>query len=155
MTSTFLSLFVLPALYLRFGGQPADADSPEEELMHRWAGVGPRPRRTAVRASSTAACVDRRSRRPPTPRRRRHRETLAPGRWPPASRVAGVSPSACKEVEEESAAGYEPSKLEPIKGKSEDFQRVTFTDEGARRIGPPDGSRSAAAAGERWFPTPR
>ena len=40
VTSTLLSLFVLPALYLRFGGrQPAV--SPEEELMQRWAGVAP------------------------------------------------------------------------------------------------------------------
>ena len=45
-----------------------------------------------------------------------------------------MSLSACKEVEEESAAGYEPAKLEPIKGKSEDFQRVTFTKEGAARV---------------------
>ena len=40
---------------------------------------------------------------------------------------------AATEVEEESAAGYEPTKLEPIKGKSEDYQRVTFTKEGAAR----------------------
>jgi hypothetical protein len=48
--------------------------------------------------------------------------------------VAGLSLSACKEVEEESASGYEPSKLEAIKGKGEDFQRVTFTKEGAARV---------------------
>ena len=42
--------------------------------------------------------------------------------------------SACKEVEEESAAGYEPAKLASVKG-SEDVQRVTFTAEGARRVG--------------------
>jgi hypothetical protein len=47
--------------------------------------------------------------------------------------VAG-SLSACKEVEEESAAGYEPTKLEEIKG-NEDLKRVTFTKEGADRIG--------------------
>ena len=45
-----------------------------------------------------------------------------------------MSLSACKEVEEESAAGYEPAKLEAIKGKSEDVQRVTFTKEGAARV---------------------
>ena len=40
LTSTLMTLFVLPALYLRFGGrQPAL--SPEEELMRRWADVGP------------------------------------------------------------------------------------------------------------------
>jgi Cu/Ag efflux pump CusA len=36
VTATLLSLFVLPALYLRFGGR-APTLSPEEELMQRWA----------------------------------------------------------------------------------------------------------------------
>ena len=40
VTSTLLSLFVLPALYLRFGGHEP-ALSPEEELMQRWADVAP------------------------------------------------------------------------------------------------------------------
>jgi multidrug efflux pump subunit AcrA (membrane-fusion protein) len=48
--------------------------------------------------------------------------------------IGAMSLSACKEVESESAAGYEPTKLEPIKGKGEDFQRVTFTKEGAARV---------------------
>jgi hypothetical protein len=47
--------------------------------------------------------------------------------------VAG-SLSACKEVEEESSAGYEPTKLHEIKG-NEDLKRVTFTKEAANRIG--------------------
>jgi len=47
--------------------------------------------------------------------------------------IAALSVSACKEVEEESAAGYEPAALSPIKGKSEDYKRVTFTKEGAAR----------------------
>ena len=51
-----------------------------------------------------------------------------------ATVAAGLSLSACKEVESESASGYEPTKLEAIKGKSEDFQRVTFTPEGAARV---------------------
>jgi CzcA family heavy metal efflux pump len=38
VTSTLLSLFVLPALYLRFGGRQPSI-SPEEELMQRWVGV--------------------------------------------------------------------------------------------------------------------
>jgi hypothetical protein len=41
VTSTLLSLFVVPALYLRFGGGPRAAMTPEDELMHRWAGVTP------------------------------------------------------------------------------------------------------------------
>jgi Cu/Ag efflux pump CusA len=40
VTATLLSLFVLPALYLRFGGRAATL-SPEEELMQRWAGAEP------------------------------------------------------------------------------------------------------------------
>jgi hypothetical protein len=49
--------------------------------------------------------------------------------------MAGLSLSACKEIEEESAAGYEPATLSAIKGKSEDYKRVTFTKEGAARTG--------------------
>jgi hypothetical protein len=49
--------------------------------------------------------------------------------------LASLSLSACKEVEEESAAGYAPSKLEPVKGaKEDDLMRITFTKEGAARI---------------------
>jgi hypothetical protein len=47
--------------------------------------------------------------------------------------IAGFALSACKEIDEESTAGYEPAKLSAIKGKSEDYQRVTFTKEGAAR----------------------
>jgi hypothetical protein len=36
VTSTFLSLFLLPALYLRFGGREPTV-FPEEELLDRWA----------------------------------------------------------------------------------------------------------------------
>jgi multidrug efflux pump subunit AcrA (membrane-fusion protein) len=49
--------------------------------------------------------------------------------------VAGLQLSACTEVETEPAVGYEPSKLEPVKGEGEDAVRVTFTSEGAKRIG--------------------
>jgi Cu/Ag efflux pump CusA len=41
VTSTLLSLFVVPALYLRFGGAARSAMAPELELLHRWAGVEP------------------------------------------------------------------------------------------------------------------
>jgi CzcA family heavy metal efflux pump len=47
VTSTFLTLFVLPALYLRFrGGQPIASREEEEEegtLMRRWVGVEAEP----------------------------------------------------------------------------------------------------------------
>jgi hypothetical protein len=48
--------------------------------------------------------------------------------------VAALPFAGCTEVETESATGYEPSKLEPVKGAG-DVQRVIFTAEGARRIG--------------------
>jgi CzcA family heavy metal efflux pump len=41
VTSTLLSLFAVPALYLRFGGAAQPAITAEDELMHRWAGVRP------------------------------------------------------------------------------------------------------------------
>ena len=47
VTATLLSLFVLPALYLRFGGRAAKL-SPEEELMQRWAGAEEAEREPAV-----------------------------------------------------------------------------------------------------------
>lgn len=42
VSSLLLSLFVLPALYLRLAGEPV-AVSPEEALLRRWAGVEPAP----------------------------------------------------------------------------------------------------------------
>ena len=51
-----------------------------------------------------------------------------------AAVVLALPLSACAEVEEEVAGGYQPSKLEPIKG-SDHLQRVTFTAEGAERVG--------------------
>jgi Cu/Ag efflux pump CusA len=41
VTSTLLSLFCVPALYLRFGGAPRPAMTAEDELMHRWAVAEP------------------------------------------------------------------------------------------------------------------
>jgi len=41
VTSTLLSLFIVPALYLRVGAGAQPAMTPEDELMHRWAGVTP------------------------------------------------------------------------------------------------------------------
>jgi hypothetical protein len=48
--------------------------------------------------------------------------------------AAGLALTACKEVETKTATGYEPAKLEDVKG-DDDAKRVTFTAEGARRIG--------------------
>jgi CzcA family heavy metal efflux pump len=43
VTSTFLTLFVLPAVYLRFGGGMSAAARAEDDLMRRWAGAEPEP----------------------------------------------------------------------------------------------------------------
>jgi hypothetical protein len=47
--------------------------------------------------------------------------------------LVAASLSACTEVEEKETAGYEPSSLEDIEGG--ELKRVTFTSEGARRVG--------------------
>ena len=43
VTTTFLSLFVLPGLYLRYGAGRGPRAAPEEDLLYRWAGVEPEP----------------------------------------------------------------------------------------------------------------
>jgi hypothetical protein len=48
--------------------------------------------------------------------------------------VAALAGSGCAEVTEESAKGYEPARVDPVKG-TEDVKRVTLTAEGARRVG--------------------
>ena len=54
VTSTFLALFVLPAVYLRFGGgsRPSTAAEEEEDVIRRWVGVEREP------AAAGAAAVD-------------------------------------------------------------------------------------------------
>ena len=47
--------------------------------------------------------------------------------------TAALPIAGCTEVETETATGYEPSTLEPVKG-NDDLQRVKFTAEGARRV---------------------
>ena len=46
VTTTLLTLFVLPALYLRFGGRQRTL-SPEEVLIRQWAGIEPETTDTA------------------------------------------------------------------------------------------------------------
>jgi hypothetical protein len=46
--------------------------------------------------------------------------------------AACVPLAGCAEVEVEEATGYEPAKLEAVAGS--DFKRVTFTEEGIRRV---------------------
>lgn len=62
----------------------------------------------------------------------RRRRRLAPAGL--AIVVAALPLAGCTEVETESATGYEPSKLEPVKGE-DDLKRVTFTAEAAKRVG--------------------
>jgi hypothetical protein len=47
--------------------------------------------------------------------------------------LAAMPLSACKEVETESSVGYEPAKLQPVKGEDDDASLVTFTAEAAER----------------------
>jgi hypothetical protein len=47
--------------------------------------------------------------------------------------LAALPVAGCTEVETETATGYEPSTLEPVKG-NDDIQRVVFTEEGAKRV---------------------
>jgi hypothetical protein len=43
VTSTCLALFLLPALYLRFGAGAGPRHADEEDLLERWLGVEPAP----------------------------------------------------------------------------------------------------------------
>ena len=43
VTAPLLSLFVLPALYLRFAPAARCAPTPDEDLLQRWAGPEPEP----------------------------------------------------------------------------------------------------------------
>jgi hypothetical protein len=47
--------------------------------------------------------------------------------------ITALPVAGCTEVETETATGYEPSTLKPVKGK-DDIQRVVFTAEGAKRV---------------------
>jgi Cu/Ag efflux pump CusA len=51
VTTALASMFMLPTLYLRFGGRQPTL-SPEEELMQRWAGIEPAPAGAAAGAKA-------------------------------------------------------------------------------------------------------
>jgi Cu/Ag efflux pump CusA len=57
VTTALVSLFMLPTLYLRFGGRQPTL-SPEEELMHRWAGIEPTPAGAPAGGGIEAVPVD-------------------------------------------------------------------------------------------------
>jgi hypothetical protein len=64
---------------------------------------------------------------------RRCRQRPGPACAVPLLVTVALALGGCTEVETETATGYEPSKLEAVKGS--DLQRVTFTSEGAKRVG--------------------
>ena len=127
---------MLPALYLRYATPAEPGLAPEDELMHRWAGV--KPETVAAPAGANGdplpakqeASADHRSGEGDGVLTRRSARMLTAG----LVVAAAVSVSACKEVETETATGYEPAKLTEVKG-NEDIKRVTFTEEGAERTG--------------------
>jgi Cu/Ag efflux pump CusA len=48
VTTTLLSLFVIPTMYLRFAAPAKPSATPEDDLLHRWAGVTPETAATSV-----------------------------------------------------------------------------------------------------------
>ena len=131
VSTTLLALFVLPTLYLRFGAGARPSVSPEEEIMHRLAGIEPVPAGPAAEAARAPAGEGEGIRERPAGGLAWRVRPLFAGVM---LAVAGLSLSACSEMETETAAGYEPATLESVKGR-DDFKRVTLTAEGARRIG--------------------
>jgi hypothetical protein len=154
VTTTVVALFVLPAAVVRFAGEAPPPVSPEDDLLHRWAGVepgtpvasGPPPdvpvdARASARSSPSA----------PSRRSDAMNRLLTTGL---VLALAGLPLSACKEVETETATGYTPSKVEELKEGSKAFPRVTFTAEGAKRTGV-ESARVRRAGGRRSSPTSR
>jgi CzcA family heavy metal efflux pump len=54
VTTTLLGLFLLPALYLRFGTGHEPEAAPDEDLLYRWAGVSREPHAEAGAAGATS-----------------------------------------------------------------------------------------------------
>jgi hypothetical protein len=52
VTAILVGLFVLPTLYLRFGGRQPVA-SPDEDLLQRWVGVEPVPAKAGEHEAAT------------------------------------------------------------------------------------------------------
>ena len=57
VTTTFLSLFVLPSLYLRYGAGHELRAAPDEDLLYRWAGVEPEPAVAGADAGAAAPAI--------------------------------------------------------------------------------------------------
>ena len=149
VSTTFLSLFVLPALYLRFASPRAPQLAPEDELMHRWAGVTPE-----TAAAPAGANGDPVADRAAGGAGHRFGEgdrivTKRSARMLSAGLVvtAALSFSACKEVEEESAAGYEPAHSRGGQGQGRGCQAGQVH---ARRVltAPPFAPQRCGASGK-------
>ena len=150
VTTTLVSLFVLPALYLRFGGgEPTGPPTAEEEHAVRLGGADrDTRRRPPAGARRRASAGARRARRAPDDRRRASGAESASARAsprPPSLALAAVPLAGCTEVESEqpSRATSPPSSRRSREG--DDLKRVTFTAEGARAHRP----RDRAGARER------
>ena len=132
--------------------------------MHRWAGVDARGCEPAPAGASGDRSGGRGREAAPAARRPTdvgegdgvsERDATSSHAIAAAGLVVLARPvvSACKEVEDGDARhGYEPAKLEAVKGKGEDVKRVTFTEEGADRTGLKTRNGPRAAAGSKVVP---
>ena len=130
VTSTLLSLFVLPALYLRFGGRASRPVSPEEELMRA---LG---RREPVARHGGRPSARRRVSRPR--RQATGARGLRPARWLLAAAAARGMHRGGGRVGQPATS---PSKLEPVKGTRPPARDLHGG--GRRADRPPDGDGRA------------
>ena len=141
VTSTALTLLVLPALYLRFEtGRPRPVLEPAAHGVRRRPGARLRVRRRAGREDAGVMTASA------TPQRTGRRVAAAL-----AVLAAGVSLSACKEVKTADKEHYSPAKISPVKGGADGLLSVTLTQEGADRIEIATG-RVARRAGQTVIP---
>jgi CzcA family heavy metal efflux pump len=120
VTSTLLSLFVVPAFYLRLGAGPRPTATSDDEVLHRWRSVG----RSTKRRRVTQMNTNLQSRRLP--------RLVAVGL---VLIIASLPLSACggSPAEEVEPSGDEAAAVEPIKGT--DVNRVILTEDAAKRLG--------------------
>jgi CzcA family heavy metal efflux pump len=137
LTSTLLSLFVVPVLYLGVGGRMRPAAVDEDELMRRWAGVAADTADVRPRAPEPEVPAPE----PEVPERRRVSRMTINWQFRRLLRVAavglvlitaGMSLAACETPAEEEGE-EEAAAVEPIKGT--DVNRVTLTKEAAETLG--------------------
>ena len=146
VTTTLLGLFVLPALYLRYGAGASRAAPTRScrPLDERRAG-GSEPALAGRRAGERRHSRQHASHAPDA-----FRTEMSPGVSGCCVAVAALSPplalAGCTEVENESAAGYEPATLEAVDGQRGRQARDLHHGGRARGIGL---ETEAGAAGRR------